>query len=206
MIEVLVGMIASGKSTWSKMRARNGWLVINDDAIVKALHAGNYTLYDKGLRPLYKAVEDHILHSAILLGRNVVIDRGLDINKRSRQRWIAIARSADAEIRAVLFDRLDPATHAMRRWRSDNRGRTLEYWLEVATAHDKRYDYPVISEGFCNIVKPEWFLVERDDRGLCHACGASIPPLEGEGTCSNCQGVTNDNFSPTSSSVRAGQE
>ncbi len=205
MIEVLIGMIASGKSTWSRMRARNGWLVLNDDAIVKALHAGNYTLYDKNLRPLYKAIEDHILHSAILLGRNVVIDRGLDISKKSRQRWVAIARSTDTEIRAVWFDKLDPMAHATRRWRSDARGHTLEYWLEVATAHDKRYDNPVVSEGFCEIIKPEWALVGRDDRGFCHVCGASIPPIEGEGTCSNCQDMTNDNFSPTSDPMRASQ-
>ena len=45
-IQVLCGMIASGKSTYANNAARSGTICINDDAIVNMLHANNYDLYD----------------------------------------------------------------------------------------------------------------------------------------------------------------
>ena len=74
-VEILVGFIASGKSTYSKHRASQGAIVINDDAIVNAVHSNIYELYDKNLKPLYKAVENTILEMALALNRDVVIDR-----------------------------------------------------------------------------------------------------------------------------------
>jgi len=52
-IQILVGMIASGKSTYSKHAARLGFIVVNDDAIVNAVHGEDYTLYDKKLKLLW---------------------------------------------------------------------------------------------------------------------------------------------------------
>ena len=57
MIKVLVGHISSGKTTYSSQCAREGWVIINDDAIVNAVHGGDYTLYDKQWKPLYKGCE-----------------------------------------------------------------------------------------------------------------------------------------------------
>jgi len=148
MVEVLVGMIASGKSTWAKQRAKEGWIVLNDDAIVNAVHGGDYTLYSENLKPLYKSIEDHIFHTAVAMGKNVVIDRGLDIRKTSRQRWIALAKSLDIMIIAVVFEKKTPEEHAHRRYESDGRGYSYEYWLKVAKIHDKQWSMPSIFEGF----------------------------------------------------------
>ncbi len=156
MIEVLVGMISSGKSTWAKNRAKEGWLIMNDDGIVNVLHANEYTLYDKNLRPLYKGIEDHILHSVVLLGRNLVIDRGLDICDKARQRWIILGRSLDVPVRAVMFERFIPEVHAARRFASDSRGHTREYWADVAKAHDARFVVPTLSEGFSEVLIKKW--------------------------------------------------
>ena len=155
-IEVLVGMIASGKSSWCGKRAKEGWLVINDDAITSAVHGGNYSLYNKSLKPLYKLIENNILHVAIALGKNVVIDRGLDIDPRSRARWICLARSLDVPIRAVCFEYFSPEIHAQRRFESDNRGRSYDFWLEVANVHSKRFYFPVIEEGFTEVETKNW--------------------------------------------------
>ena len=57
-LEVLVGPIASGKSTYCIERAREGAMVINDDAIVNSLHANQYDKWNKKLKPLYKAIEN----------------------------------------------------------------------------------------------------------------------------------------------------
>jgi dephospho-CoA kinase len=46
-VEVLVGGICSGKSTWCKSLAKDGWIVINDDSIVNSIHENCYKLYKK---------------------------------------------------------------------------------------------------------------------------------------------------------------
>ena len=53
MLELLVGPIASGKSTYSNKAAKEGAIIVNDDAIVTALHGGDHTLYDKALKPRF---------------------------------------------------------------------------------------------------------------------------------------------------------
>lgn len=155
-VEVLIGMIASGKSTWAKARAKEGWIIINDDSIVCGVHANQYTLYQKSLKPLYKSIEDHILHTSIAMGKNVVIDRGVDISASSRKRWIVIAKSLDVTVRGVWFDVFGPEVHAKRRALSDSRGHSYDYWLKVANAHAARYDQPSLEEGFDQVVTKKW--------------------------------------------------
>jgi len=151
MIEVLIGMISSGKSTWAKKRADEGWVVLNDDAIVNLVHGGSYFLYDKALKPLYKSIENHILVTSIAMGKNVVVDRALDLRKESRQRWIALAKSLDVEIRAKIFKIDDPEVHARRRFEANPRGLTYGHWLEAARRHYANYDPPTLEEGFDHI-------------------------------------------------------
>ena len=50
MIKLLVGCIASGKSTYCRNAAKAGTIIINDDDIVNMLHGGQYGLYDKKLK------------------------------------------------------------------------------------------------------------------------------------------------------------
>lgn len=153
MIEILIGTIASGKSTYCKTRAKEGAIIINDDAIVEAIHAGNYKLYSKDLKPLYKAVETQIFLSAILLGRDVIIDRGLSLTRSSRLRWIGLAKSFDQTIIARIFKFDLPYEHAKRRFNSDSRGLPFIYWWNVALQHTSIYEKPTLEEGFDLIMK-----------------------------------------------------
>ena len=156
MIEVLIGMIASGKGTWARKRAQEGWLVMNDDAIVTMLHGGDYTLYEKTLKPIYKSIENHIVQAAVLMGKNIVIDRGMDHTIAARQRWIALGRAFDTPVRAVLFERFPASVHGERRQKSDSRGHEDGYWLKVALAHEARWEDPTCKEGFSEIFQKAW--------------------------------------------------
>jgi predicted kinase len=148
-VRVLVGMIASGKSTYAREAARRqGAVIVNDDAIVQAVHGGDYSLYDKALKPLYKSVENHIAAVAVALGRDVVVDRGTNVSSAARRRWLGLASSLDCWAEAVVFGNAGPATHAGRRCEDDPRGHDYDYWLRVATAHDARWEPPVASEGW----------------------------------------------------------
>lgn len=156
MIEILVGMIASGKSTYSKARACDGCVVINDDDIVNAVHAGQYTLYREELKPLYKGVEVFMLNTAIAMGKSCVIDKGLNLSKTSRQRWISLARSLDVPVQCVLFQVFTPEIHAARRSEFDGRGHNYDYWLHVTNRHFEVYDPPSLEEGFTSIHTVGW--------------------------------------------------
>ena len=163
MIEILCGTIASGKSTWSKKMAGDDWIIINDDNIVTSLHGGDYTLYQEDLKPLYKSIEDHILHTAVAMGKNVVIDKGLNLTRKSRARWIALGRSLDVPVRARIFEMTDPEIHARRRCK-ESRGRSYDYWLCVAQQHIRSYETPLFDEGFDDIEYYTW--VEQNQKYL----------------------------------------
>lgn len=151
-VEVLVGMIASGKSTFAKRRAAEGAIIVNDDAIVTALHGGDYGAYQNDLTPLYKHVEEAAFAIAVTLGRDVVIDRGVNVSANARRRWVGLAHAYNAHAVAVVFPRFSPKEHASRRFNSDGRGHSEKYWIEVAKARASRYDAPTEQEGFAAVV------------------------------------------------------
>ncbi len=139
-LEILVGPIASGKSTYARSRADSGALVIAHDDLTAMLHAR--CRYEQGLRETYRRMEELLATEAIISGRDVIIDR-TNLTRESRARWIAFRRNAMLPpdswrtlwIIAVAFPILDPSTHARRRFESDPRGRSHEDWYAVAQHH-----------------------------------------------------------------------
>jgi predicted kinase len=150
-IYVLVGMIASGKSSYCKNAAKSGFIIMNDDSIVNLIHADEYTLYDKKLKVLYKSIENHIVALGVALNKSIVIDRGLNMSVKGRRRWIALADSFDVQCEAIRFENEGPAVHAERRTKGDNRGHSYDYWLKTAKAHNANYVPPTLDEGFNSI-------------------------------------------------------
>lgn len=155
-VQVLCGMIASGKSTYCQNVAKTGAICVNDDAIINMVHSDNYALYDKNLKILYKSIENQAIVTALALGRTVVIDRGLNCNPSGRKRWIALAKSLDVCCEAVAFKNEGPLVHANRRNNSDSRGRDLDYWLRVANIHNAEYVEPSTEEGFDSVRHITW--------------------------------------------------
>jgi predicted kinase len=147
-IQILCGMIASGKSSYARNAAAAGAIIYNDDSLVNMIHGNNYKLYDKNLKVLYKSVEHSILGTALALNKTVIIDRGLNVSLSGRRRWIAIAQSLDFPCEAVIFEKESPECHAQRRVDHDSRDHSYEYWLKVAQHHNNIYCEPSIEEGF----------------------------------------------------------
>lgn len=155
-VQVLIGPIAAGKSTYAHNCAKWGLVTVNDDSLVNAVHAGDYGLYDRSLKVLYKSVENSILSSAVGLGRSVVVDRGTNNRPDSRRRWVGLAHSLDLPVVAVLFPDEGPEVHARRRASSDGRGYGYEYWLKVAQHHADNSEPVSPSEGFDDVIEVEW--------------------------------------------------
>lgn len=141
-IEVLVGMIASGKSTYARRRADEGALVVSHDDLTRMLHA-EYR-YEHALRDLYRRMEEEVARLAILSGKDVVIDR-THLSRESRKRWVRFANWphfaewARPAIVAIVFPVEHPDVHARRRFEADPRGRPLGQWHEVAYHHHQQW-------------------------------------------------------------------
>lgn len=147
-IQILVGMIASGKSTYCRNAARLGIICLSDDAVVNMVHGNEYTLYSENLKVLYKGIENHVVGAALALQRTVLVDIGRNISVQARRRWIALAKSVDVPCEAIVLPRSTPEVCARRRADSDPRGHSYAYWLKVAESHDALYAAPTLHEGF----------------------------------------------------------
>ena len=151
-LQILIGMIASGKSSYASLAAKNGYLCLNDDAIVNMLHC-DYTQYSKQLKILYKSIENHVIVTSLAMGKNLIVDRGLNVSLQGRKRIISLANSFDVDCHAIVLKRESPEIHAERRFNSDSRGHTFDYWLNVAKTHDAIYVAPSLEEGFQRITE-----------------------------------------------------
>jgi predicted kinase len=158
-VEVLIGMIGSGKSTYARGRARDGALIISHDDLTAMLHA-EYR-YEPGLRECYRRMEESLAWAALTAGRDLVIDR-THLTRESRRRWVTWAPTygPTAPVIAVLFPRFNAEWHARRRFRADPRGRTLDDWVKVARHHEEQADAEPLdweAEGFSRrlVITPE---------------------------------------------------
>jgi len=146
-LEILVGPIASGKSTYCSEAAKQGAIIVNDDAIVTATHGGHYT-FNPELKLLYKSVENLLIQVGLIYNLRVVIDRP-NYSRAMRRRYIGLGKSFDAPVEIVMMPREDPVIHALRRYESDARGLSYADWTEVANRHESLYEEPCQGiEGF----------------------------------------------------------
>lgn len=168
-LEVLVGMVCSGKSVYARKRADEGALVVCHDSLTQGLHGGAYR-YEQGLRDCYRRMEEALVAEAIWARRDALVDR-THLTRDSRRRWIDFAQrfrdealiEGDREIYrglsvvAVAFSIETPLIHATRRFRTDPRGRTFEEWLFVADHHwtQAQEDPLHEGEGFAEIIRPD---------------------------------------------------
>jgi AAA domain len=157
-LEVLIGMIASGKSTYARHRADEGALVICHDDLTEMLHK-RYR-YEADLRKVYADMMTCLVRFSLRAGKDVVVDR-TNLTKSARYTWIGVAwewnlnaGTKAVEIEAVVFPQDRPEVHSTRRFESDGRGRHLNEWLNVALHHAEQLrDEPVtLAEGFDSIV------------------------------------------------------
>ena len=148
-------MIGCGKSTLSAKYAKDGYLVLNDDSIVNAVHGNNYLLYNKKHKSLYKHIGNTIFAFAAATNTNLIIDR-TNLSKETRARYLSMAREFGMTAKCILFEPTKtPEEYALKRFNSDSRGATLETWNKVAKEHISQYTKPTVEEGFTEVVAYE---------------------------------------------------
>lgn len=147
MIDILYGPIASGKSTYASYKAQTGAIVANDDAIITAIHGGDYGLYDKELKPIYKAAKTAIIVHAVDAGKDVVVD-ATHLRLNTRYKIVQLATTLGASCRIVVFRDgvFLGADDGRRRYKADPRGYSLASWIMTGKRHAQIVEHPTEEE------------------------------------------------------------
>lgn len=148
MIEILVGMIASGKTTYARRRAKEGAVVISHDDLTEMLH--QEYIYHQHLKPFYRDCMLALADAAASRNMDVVIDR-THLTRESRAVWADHAKRRGLRAVAVVFPAGPAHVHAARRFDSDARGRSYLEWHGVAVHHaEQARSEPLdwLAEGF----------------------------------------------------------
>jgi predicted kinase len=115
---VLVGPPGSGKSTWAARNGR-GAVHVSQDGLIDAISPDGF---EHVYRPIYAAAEEAVARAALLDGHTVIVDR-TNRTRGHRERWLRIAREADAP--AVAVEMTAPAALCRQRNREREPGRRL---------------------------------------------------------------------------------
>ncbi len=133
-MRILVGMIASGKSEYASHHAKGNNTVIVCHDTLSAMMDGGHGRYNPGNKRFYQAAERSLATLAIDSCCDVIIDR-TNLTRKSRARWVGLAKALDIEITAAVFGFDRPEVHAKRRFKHDPRGLTLSDWERIAREH-----------------------------------------------------------------------
>ena len=155
-LEILVGNIASGKSTWTGTRAAQGWLTIENDSLLRSLHGGRYC-WDEQLPGLLETLTREIITACATKCRSVVVD-STNRTRARRSSLIRLGRELGMRVRIVVFPENPAEVHAERRIQSDPRGCSREYWLGVARMMELEFEPPEKDEADDVIwLQSDWF-------------------------------------------------
>jgi predicted kinase len=148
---VLVGPPGSGKSTWARQNG-SGAVQISQDGLIDAITPDGF---DHVYRPVYRAAEDAVARAALEDGHTVIVDR-TNRTRRHRERWIRIAREADAP--AIAVEMRAPASLCRERNRARDAGRRLseDRMDRMLAAHEA----VSLDEGFSAICTGQMTLTE----------------------------------------------
>ena len=159
-IYVLVGSIASGKTTWKKKfkELNPDTMVVSRDSIRYAFGDGDY-LFDTNIESLVKLTCDDFFENLLLLHtENIIVDE-TNVSASGRERYFDIYNKLSDLIvtpnyifNAVVFPDAGCSEHVRRRM-LDNHGDTpRSTWEGVYRGLRDSYEPPTKGEGFDKII------------------------------------------------------
>ena len=150
-MEILCGMIASGKSTYAAQRALDGALVANDDALCQAVHGGHYAEFVSKQKGLHEELMRAIVAEAFNREKDVIIDSGRNGSRQACKSWVRLGEACGFRVIARVSRRESYLEHAARRHQHDDRGVSYAEWRRIARHHEETWEEPSLDEGFDEI-------------------------------------------------------
>ena len=145
-IILLMGNVGTGKSTHA--RTYESAVICCLDSIVESIE-GKY-VHRKEHRPIYHAVEDTTIETALKQNIDVVIDRTC-MSRFKRKRFVLMAKQFQTTIECIDFGPGNDKS-LEQRISDGNRGYTPEKWREIHLMMMMKYEKPSLNEGF-NIIE-----------------------------------------------------
>ena len=147
---ILIGVPASGKSTWTNTNDHLYDAIASSDATIEAVaesYGFTYSETFKDLISFAQKVFERDLQSAIDLGDNIIIDR-TNLTPKVRKKFIDQFKKAGYEVIAVFFETPD-VVEWDRRLRS-REGKFIPQ--DVLNSMANNLTYPSLDEGFDKII------------------------------------------------------
>lgn len=139
-LAIMVGLPASGKSTFLKQRIDSSFIRISTDNIRLALYGRQYILQAE---PFVWAIAETMARTLLLEGYNVAID-ATNTTKRRRAKWVRLAREFNVRLQIYVF-KLPLATVKER-----NRQREAYVPEELIDRLHANWEEPTEEEGIIN--------------------------------------------------------
>lgn len=154
-ITILVGNIASGKSTYIRDNWEEGTFLISKDDHRKAIssYKNKDYIWDETLEEFIHDIILDCFEAALYLNiENIILDE-TNMAIETRAPYVMLAMKYGYELEAIVFPDYGEGVHVERRM-SDNHGKECseEMWREVYNRKKDRYEEPSIEEGFNNII------------------------------------------------------
>jgi predicted kinase len=148
-IIVIVGNIGSGKSTYAKKLAKEGYIVVARDALRYMIGGGDY-IFDKELEPIVWQGEWEILFNLMQRGINIVVDE-VGVSSFMRERYLELADIFDYKISAHIMPEITKEEAVNRRMNNPHGQPDKELWIKVWDMFNSVYEEPTEEEGFDEI-------------------------------------------------------
>ena len=129
-IHILIGNIATGKTTLAKKLSDAGCLPISLD-FLRAMKTGTY-VFDEELEPLLKECEERIIEAAMMRGMDIVVDDARFVLLSHRMYIYDLAREFDYDVFCHIMPKVSKE-ESVRRMVSNNFNENIspEKWGEV---------------------------------------------------------------------------
>ena len=151
---ILIGNIASGKSTLAKELDDAGFLVVSSDSIRYMLHPNEYK-FKLHEEPIVYAIKIAAIKAIAKQGLSFVVDDAGNVFKRKRKIYVDIARKFGYELIAVHMPHISKKEAVKRRLKNNHGGYDSKKWGEVYDMFKDNLELPTIEEGFNKIIDKE---------------------------------------------------
>jgi tRNA uridine 5-carbamoylmethylation protein Kti12 len=163
---ILVGNVASGKTSWIKkylkfIEKENTPVVLSKDAIRTMMGAGEY-LWDKSLEGVVHDCFIEMLRLFMFQKIDIICDE-TNMRKSTRFKLLSLAHTLGYNSFAVLMPHITMDETIRRRCQGEESawGFSKEIWQEVYKRKDEAFVEPTIDEGFKEIWRPTFRVSAR---------------------------------------------
>jgi len=151
-VTIMIGNIGSGKSTLVKKIKENS-IVVSRDSLRYGIGAGDY-IFNTYYEPAIWRIEKYSYEEFLKLGVNIIVDE-TNMNKKSRSKYIRLAKQYGYDVHAVVFPTLSKKLSVDRRMDDPHGQPDRTVWEGVWERFNNSYQAPTLEEGFDAILKVE---------------------------------------------------